>query len=978
MGQTVDNGLHNLNIADKYMKDSNLQTRKTQNENSDIATQTTKAGGPGYSYVREKDNKTVKNSVMDNFEEYIKSQQERAKEEGVDEASKERQDKENAKDIVRNLSSDEIAQLRMMGVDISSASLDDIMGMVNTMRGNAHREEMKTMMAEITASNGNYDGLTMLGGSVEIAGTDIKLEGVSTSDIMLNNDELVYILKNNLPFTKDNMYKAHYSGSKAEINPISEKLVQDMMPQIQKVIQQAGYEVDEESLKGAKFLIDNQLPVSTDNIKTYMEYQEFNGKQASEIDFPSIDMVKEEKANQLYNDVKNINPGMAYEMVVEGKVVTIASLVNYSKLHNNQEYNMKAIEHYKSMDNVISLAGNEEEIKAVTAMRQVEELRLSMTMEASYRLIKQDINIDTREISKVVAELKDMEQLLIANKLKGADIQPTQENISLYKEVSDKVNNLGELHARILAAPIKGEDFTVQGLYRENTVEVPINNFEAVRRSYEAVGTAPRYDMGDSIAKAFTNVKDILNEMQLPVNMETERAVRILGYNSLEITEANINQIINIDRQVNDLINMFYPEAVLGMIKDGINPLDVPINELNKKIKNKNYNKGVTEADNFATYLRDMENLGEITPEERESYIGIYRVINRLEKSGDKEAGWLFANDARLTVRNLISAMRSRKASGIDVSVDEGFGMLEQLGEKGKAIDAQIEKAFATDTEAQKLQEMQADLETLANISEETEKFMQENQIEITAINVMAVNIMMENPGGIYQLVSEVLAKMKFKSETKEELVDEETENITDSLTGEDVEVDFAMDSILESLRGREDMSLKYEDLRDKLTEMMYNAGLTGSITSKDISMIKTANAGFNIMSGMAQNDRYQIPVETETGIKVINLTINHNSDKKGTIEISMTKEEMGNVEATIKVGEDNRLYGNILTDTSDGNYMLINQSNKLAEGIKSYGFDATAVGIGNYKEVETGVTVSGEETLYKASVALVKVIAGI
>jgi len=57
---------------------------------------------------------------------------------------------------------------------------------------------------------------------------------------------------------------------------------------------------------------------------------------------------------------------------------------------------------------------------------------------------------------------------------------------------------------------------------------------------------------------------------------------------------------------------------------------------------------------------------------------------------------------------------------------------------------------------------------------------------------------------------------------------------------------------------------------------------------------------------------------------------------------------------------------------------MLINQSNKLAEGIKSYGFDATAVGIGNYKEVETGVTVSGEETLYKASVALVKVIAGI
>ncbi len=1016
MGQTVDNGLRNINITENYITEQNIQSWKEHGYDKDINTQTTNTGGPGYSYVREKDNGAVKNTVMDNFEEYLKARQDRAKEEGVDEASKEREEKENEKEIVRNLSSDEIAQLRMMGIDISSASLDDIMGMVNTMRGNTHREEMKAMMAEITASNGNLNGLTMLGGSVEIAGTDIKLEGVNTSDIILNNkekinesitlseeeisfeektgvekpdknvqgdfpandDELVYIVKNNLTFTKENMYKAHYSGSKAELNQASQKLMQDMMSQIEKVIQQAGYEVNDESLAGAKFLMDNQLPINTDNIKTYMEYQEFKGKMTSEIDFPAPDKVKEERANQIYEAVKTVNPGMAYEMVAEGRVVTIASLISYSKLHNNQEYNLKAIENYNRMNNVISLEGDEQEIKAVTAMRQVEELRLSMTMEASYKLISQDINIDTREISKVVAKLKDMEQQMIAQKLKWADVQPTEENISLYREINDKVNNLGELHARVLAAPLKGEEFTVQGFYRETITASQVNSFEAVRRSYEAVGTAPRADMGDSISKAFSNVKDILNEMKISVNSETERAVRILGYNSLEITEENINQIVNIDRQVNDLIDTFYPEAVLGMIKDGINPLDVPIDELNKKIKNKNYNKGVTEADNFATYLRDMEALGEVTPEERESYIGIYRAISRLEKSGDREAGWLFANDARLTVRNLISAMRSRRASGIDVSIDESFGMLEQLDEKGKAIDAQIEKAFDTGVSDQKLEEIQEDLQTLANVSEETEKFMLENNIEITAVNVMAVNVMVESSGGVYQLVSDVLSKMKFKANTKEELVDEETENITDSLLGQDVETEFAMESILESLRNSDEMSFKYEDLRDRLTELMYNASLTGSITSKDIATIKTVNAGFNIMSGMAKNDKYQIPVETKSGIKVINLTINHNSEKKGTIEISLPKDDMGDISAVIRVGKSNSLYGSITMNTSDGNYMLINHTENIISELNSYGFAADNVGVGSYKDFNGDILVSEEESLYKASVALIKVLSAI
>ena len=47
------------------------------------------------------------------------------------------------------------------------------------------------------------------------------------------------------------------------------------------------------------------------------------------------------------------------------------------------------------------------------------------------------------------------------------------------------------------------------------------------------------------------------------------------------LCSCNNTEIVSYDRQVNDLINNFYPEAVLGLIKDGVNPLDMDISSLN-------------------------------------------------------------------------------------------------------------------------------------------------------------------------------------------------------------------------------------------------------------------------------------------------------------------------------------------------------------------------------------------------------------
>ncbi len=1046
MGQTVDNGINNmLNIGKDMYKSgqagivgSDFAVDKNRSSEKSSSAQGVDIG---YKYDKKDREKVNANTTMDNFEEYLKNRQEKAKEAGEDAATKEREAKDEAKEISRNLSSEEIKKLKMMGIDVSSAKLSDIMGMVNTMRGEAHRQETKELLANAAIRDGEASGVTIVGGATKLAGTDVTLEGVSVAEVAdiknkenmvqnnelptdaeisninesilssneapvegfnLSNNELVYIIKNELQLTKDNLHKAHYSGSMANKVDTASAVLDGMMPQIEKIIEQAGYEIGDNTVGAAKFMLDNQLPVTTDSLKIYMEYQNYVGKDIQDVELASINQV-EDKAKALYKDVSTINPAVVYDMAIEGRQLTIASVLSYSK--SEKSVSEKALTNYKDNSVLINkdfveantendLAKNisEKELKAITSMRQMEEIRLSMTMDAATKLVKSDFNIDTRELTKVVSKLKAMEEQLVESKFKQAGVEPTKENISLYNEINEKVASLGNADAKVVAAPLKGISFTVNALYEEGVVlggdtkgeeavKSRVGGFEAVRRSYEAVGTAPRADMGDSIKKAFANVDDILTEMNLPVNYETERAVRILGYNSMEITNENITQVISYDRQVNQLMDTFYPEAVLSMIKDGINPLDVPIDELNQIIADKNYNKGITEAENFATYLRDMEKQGLVSPEERESYIGIYRVMNKLAKSGDREAGWIFNSGADLTVRNLISAMRSRKATGLNVSVDDEFGALESILPKGKDMELQIESAFKDKVVSpEDIEDVREFLENVQEASDEVFEYMKANNIEVTALNITATSTMLNSQSGIYGLVSEILSKMKFKSNSKEDLLDEESENMTDSLLGEEVKLDFMPESILESLRSSEEMSLRYEDLRDKLTELMYGAGITGSITSLDISTIKTVNAGFNIMSQMAKNNRYQVPVETSDGVKVMNLTIQHNEEKRGSVDISIDGGKFGQINASIRVGEG-KLAGYMVSSTSEGNYELQDVSDSILSKLSSQGFDGTDISFGSVSEVSatfTVVTAEQSATLYNASVALVKAIGGV
>jgi hypothetical protein len=131
------------------------------------------------------------------------------------------------------------------------------------------------------------------------------------------------------------------------------------------------------------------------------------------------------------------------------------------------------------------------------------------------------------------------------------------------------------------------------------------------------------------------------------------------------------------------------------MIKDQKNPLDMTMEELNTQADNsKNEMSGQSEEDNYAKFLWKMEHTKGITEEEKESFLGIFRLIHQVNKTDGAVIGQLVNQQIPVTMRNLMMAVRTRKNTGNEFAVDEEFGYVEAVNRAELSITQQVEVAF--------------------------------------------------------------------------------------------------------------------------------------------------------------------------------------------------------------------------------------------------------------------------------------------
>lgn len=576
--------------------------------------------------------------------------------------------------------------------------------------------------------------------------TALELSGITTS---MNDRTDKYLIAHEMEPTIENIYKAYYSGDdnkQGKTIMLSQEEWRELQPQAEEVIEAAGYEVNEENRNEAKWLIENKLPLTKQTITYKKELEEIKENTNKEVALDKImegmkygispkdiSLLQEQGKSyeQLISQIQTISEEAVTRAVENDSEITIKKLLEEQlKVSGNpdsKEADRRAIDSNvtdtKAVDaNIADTKAaemktsdtepvvNEEDAKSdaarsedkdnsyetIKALRQLEEIRLKMTTQALATMEKKGLHIETERLEKVVETLKEMEEIYYKELLSEAEVEASSQNIQTLRETMQSTSKLRFVPSFVLGITLQDRKLqTIPGLLTEGSKLQ--KDMEKAGEAYETLMTVPNREYGDSIQKAFKNIEPLLLEMDMENTELNQRAVRILGYNRMDITKEAINQVKAYDLEVTNLIQNLQPAVTVRLIKEGINPLDMPIRELNQNIDKIKEEQGITSEEKFSTYLRKLEKEEGITSEERKTYIGIYRLLYNIEKTDGAALGAVMKADREVTLNSLLTAIRTDSKGNINSIINDEFGTLQSLSRKGETITEQINTAFTAD-----------------------------------------------------------------------------------------------------------------------------------------------------------------------------------------------------------------------------------------------------------------------------------------
>ncbi|MBE5937612.1 MAG: hypothetical protein E7265_06235 [Lachnospiraceae bacterium] len=851
----------------------------------------------------------------------------------------------------------------------------------------------------------------------DIPVTEEKLEQIGvalkvTECITGPDDKAIcYMLLSGLPMSATNLYNAMHMGTKVNSPETCETLYEDMKLQIKGIVTTAGYDWNNEMQERTKWLLANNIPITEDNLaKQDILLNIRNQGLDNDVVADTMLSALEEGVNPSEKPLVSQGPDIrksvydyhtvSYEaidrVVAEGKLLNLNSLREADRLIRNDKESTESepgmIFSSVSVRKELSI-----DIEVVTARRQLEEIRLKMTLQGARALAGRGINIDTALLQEVVDELRNIEKENIVTGLIENGIEPDTEQVEIIEASMTCRMTIAAAPAYSIglmnAADEQGKGNLVSyAATATKETEIMLR----AGRAYEAVMTTPRSDMGDSIQKAFaSNIDDILRESGLNVTEANQRIVKILAHNQMEITTESIMELRDYDAKMQYMLNGLKPETVFEIIRSGRNPLEMSLDELNLVIHELNSNMDNEKRDegesSYSRFLWKLEKESRISEEERESYIGICRLIRHVSKNDTAAVGAVVNAGMELNLKNLLQVVRSRRDSGMDEVIDDDYQMREAIPNDSN-IDKQVASAYSygyneslatrvnslitpsalydiTEGNINNIFEMS--LEELADklkdssyseIDGEYYKQITEEALkEIDDSNVMKVLRAFDleptvfNIGAVSQMTvsgQNVLAKLlaegksvntgsrtKFRDSGSQENtpISEGGDNNKLSFAGELQNFEEAVGGLLDAMT--DDASMQAQS--DKVTmaaRRLIEAGEQGVLSNENLKELRMLSSGIRVNRLMADRRSYEIPIVTKEGITSINLTLVKNSENsKGNVTIRMETTEFGNISLDF-YGKNKKIQAVVLTENQGNNVEKLYDGVK--EAIKQSGFE--------------------------------------
>lgn len=562
--------------------------------------------------------------------------------------------------------------------------------------------ELATYCDDYDASslNINKDKLKSVLGSEAMANAVDKAKDVAKTGGKLSDDAKRYIIENNLAPSIENIYKATYSGASATgASKLTAEQWQQLTPQVQKFFETNGIEVSQDKMETAKWLVSEKLPLTVENFNKLSSMEK--------IDFSDegfMDKLSENISYTIYfggDGMSTDMTGSAFNVEkINEAVNTVQSAMDADVdyiLKNNKKLNIENLKQRIEVRKKEQAEKNREKSNAdsqelVVRNKVLIEARAILTAGSLFMMQKAGIDISYTEIT-VMVDMTVTSNNQLADAIFMLDGQvPTDDDRQILTQTMSVMAGFSSLPIGVAGKVFTGEiSYTASAVYTEGTMMTA--RYKMAAESYETLGTEIRSDLGDNITKAFRNLDDVLTAEGVELNDENRRAARVLSYNSLEITVESVTTVGQIVSNLDALTKNLTPKAAVHLIRNGINPLGMNIEELNERLVEINEQvKGEDDNLKYSEYLWKLEKNKNISADEREAYIQLYRVMEHINKQ-DGSAVLATANAGKeLTLANLYSAARTMRGKGIDKKVDDALGVLES-GYSEDALTTYMENA---------------------------------------------------------------------------------------------------------------------------------------------------------------------------------------------------------------------------------------------------------------------------------------------
>ena len=799
------------------------------------------------------------------------------------------------------------------------------------------------VIEEITGSKGAAEALKK-----EFEERDLSLNkdiADTIRDVYKKADEITeitdgmcdYILRNAIEPTIENLYRVRFCA--AEV-PFKEggyfsdeyghivkdgdgdfgesKYFEEKIHEIASDLKIEDSEEEKELLEEGKWLVKSRILCNERNLSILHELRNVN-----------LPLSDEEKAAVVANAVERgvgaseaeytKSENLLKKAVWAKEVVDNATDSDVQALINEEkELNIKNLS-LVAGSNVRTLNEGVEDPRLITGKRILAEARLQMSVEANYRMIKRGFSIEITALEETVNVLKALEDK-VNREFFGNDPIKAADSAALWKESRQVIAEMPYLPVKAVGDITKNSNIFSLRLTYEVGVGLK-EQFDKAQKTYEAVGTEVRSDLGDDIKKAFSNIDDILKEQGMEINENNKKAVRILGYSEMEITKENIIDISEKETMLNRVINKMNPENTLKLIRKGINPLEIGMEELEAKLDEMGRDS-ISVAGNYASFICKLDRAGEISEEERNSFIGIYRLLDKIDKSDGKALGDLVKGEADINFKNLLTAIRTGKSRGLNIKLDENVGGI--ISESGYDFDIseQIASAFTTiltseDGQEEYLKrEYEAYRESLVKDEKNTAAELEFLNEKVTPENIKAM--------------AEILGNDKDYNPWKK--MDELADRLEDNSFRE------AMQEIAESFEDEATLEKAYDKVIKEAGDAIGRIAESGIGEYLDIKAMQQTFKQIGLVSKMTREENYEVPLMLEDETLNIRVKILKKAEKEGKVFTSFETEEFGSILAQFTVN-DGVLSALVAGESNIGLERLKEKSN-FEESFKNAGFE--------------------------------------